>query len=326
MTNGTSQGLFVVVAILIFGIFVLISYLLFRDNLKPSLSGIFTDGLEQAERSLKGIEKEKLINVQSSREDETYIYAKIREADESKGETEIWVQAKKIDDGKLQLYGSSISDGSYSTGSSNMTGSLSIPDTINGMKITSSGSGVFQKAIFSGELRMPSGLTDIGAMAFRNSKFTGELKLSSGLTDIGYMAFYDSNFSGKLELPSVLSSIGNWAFQYSTFSGELKLPNKLTYIGYMAFYNSNFSDRLELPNGLTDIGTYAFYSSKFTGTLDVSNVNYVQGYAFGSSKIEKVIRGDVAMTDGSDLSDIYGIHPQAIQLSNGSYYNGSNDN
>lgn len=52
MTNGTSQGLFVVVAILIFGIFVLISYLLFRDNLKPSLSGIFTDGLEQAEESL----------------------------------------------------------------------------------------------------------------------------------------------------------------------------------------------------------------------------------------------------------------------------------
>lgn len=52
MTNGTSQGLFVVVAIVIFGIFVLISYLLFRDNLKPSLSGIFTDGLEQSVNSL----------------------------------------------------------------------------------------------------------------------------------------------------------------------------------------------------------------------------------------------------------------------------------
>lgn len=48
MTNGASQGLFVVVAIVIFGIFVLISYLLFRHNLKPNLSGIFTDGLEQA--------------------------------------------------------------------------------------------------------------------------------------------------------------------------------------------------------------------------------------------------------------------------------------
>ncbi|MEB6181093.1 hypothetical protein MXF01_10325 [Enterococcus casseliflavus] len=52
MTNGSSQGLFVVVAIVIFGIFVLISFLLFEDNLKPTLSGIFTDGLEQADNSL----------------------------------------------------------------------------------------------------------------------------------------------------------------------------------------------------------------------------------------------------------------------------------
>ena len=52
MTNGTSQGLFVVVAIIIFGIFVLISYMLFKDNLKPTLVNIFTDGLEQSENSL----------------------------------------------------------------------------------------------------------------------------------------------------------------------------------------------------------------------------------------------------------------------------------
>lgn len=47
MTNGTSQGLFVVVAIIIFGIFVFISYLLFKDTLKPTLANIFTDGFEQ---------------------------------------------------------------------------------------------------------------------------------------------------------------------------------------------------------------------------------------------------------------------------------------
>ncbi|HBC1835942.1 TPA: leucine-rich repeat domain-containing protein, partial [Enterococcus faecalis] len=47
MTNGTSQGLFIIVAIIIFGIFIAIGYLLFRDTLKPSLSTIFTDSLEQ---------------------------------------------------------------------------------------------------------------------------------------------------------------------------------------------------------------------------------------------------------------------------------------
>ncbi|HGP0303506.1 MULTISPECIES: hypothetical protein [Enterococcus] len=58
MTNGASQGLFVVVAIVVFGSFVLISYLLFRDNLKPSLSGIFKDGLEQATDNLTGVTNE----------------------------------------------------------------------------------------------------------------------------------------------------------------------------------------------------------------------------------------------------------------------------
>ncbi|MCW8790809.1 hypothetical protein [Enterococcus faecium] len=49
MTDGASQGLFVIVAIVIFGIFVLISYVLFRDTLQSSLANIFRDGLEQAE-------------------------------------------------------------------------------------------------------------------------------------------------------------------------------------------------------------------------------------------------------------------------------------
>ncbi|EHG5974508.1 hypothetical protein J5K75_002556, partial [Enterococcus faecalis] len=57
----TSQGLFVVVAIVIFGIFTLTSYLLFKDNLKPTLANIFTDGLEQADSYLSGVIKEKYL-------------------------------------------------------------------------------------------------------------------------------------------------------------------------------------------------------------------------------------------------------------------------
>lgn len=60
MTNGTSQGLFVIVAIVIFGIFVLISYILFKDNLKPSLSTIFTDSLNQTQINLAGNDLQEL--------------------------------------------------------------------------------------------------------------------------------------------------------------------------------------------------------------------------------------------------------------------------
>ncbi len=54
MTNGTSQGLFVVVAIVIFGIFVGLTYTLFgSEGLSNDLKGIFENGTEQANKSLK---------------------------------------------------------------------------------------------------------------------------------------------------------------------------------------------------------------------------------------------------------------------------------
>lgn len=53
MTNGSSQGLFVVVSVVIFGIFVSISYLLFRDQLTPSLASIFSDSILNTNKNIK---------------------------------------------------------------------------------------------------------------------------------------------------------------------------------------------------------------------------------------------------------------------------------
>ena len=48
MTDGTSQGLFIVVAIVIFGIFVVMAYILFEDTLSPAMASMFTEATEQA--------------------------------------------------------------------------------------------------------------------------------------------------------------------------------------------------------------------------------------------------------------------------------------
>lgn len=52
MTDGTSQGLFIVVAIVIFGIFVVLAYILFEDTLSPTLANMFTNATEQAQSRL----------------------------------------------------------------------------------------------------------------------------------------------------------------------------------------------------------------------------------------------------------------------------------
>ena len=52
MTGGSNQGLFVVVVIVIFGIFVSLGYLLFGDNLKPTLASIFKDSFENVNNTM----------------------------------------------------------------------------------------------------------------------------------------------------------------------------------------------------------------------------------------------------------------------------------
>lgn len=47
MTEGASQGLYVVVGIVIFGIFLGISYLLFRDKMQTEMGSIYSDSLNQ---------------------------------------------------------------------------------------------------------------------------------------------------------------------------------------------------------------------------------------------------------------------------------------
>lgn len=83
---------------------------------------------------------------------------------------------------------------------------------------------------------------------------------------------------------------------------------------------------MKLPTRLTKIGSRALYLSGFEGTLDISNIKYIQGTTFNSSKFVRVIRGSVEMNDVSVLNNQTGIHPKAIKLANGEFYNGSNDN
>ncbi|AYY09713.1 leucine-rich repeat domain-containing protein [Enterococcus sp. FDAARGOS_553] len=246
MTNGTSQGLFVVVAIIIFGIFILISYLLFRDTLKPSLANIFTDGLEQANTALNnGSIIENNINTDEKNTNiyNNQLYVKIRDKNESKNETEVWVLLEELKDDTYAIKASgikntsptyNINNPSYS-GSTSMTGDLILPDTINGKKITLIKEYAFCFSMFNGQLTLPKYLQSIGNQAFNNSKFSGSLTLPDSLQSIGGFAFYLSKFSGTLDISNV-TNIGAYAFWNSSISTVKNdsLDNKNKTIGSKA--------------------------------------------------------------------------------------------
>ncbi len=139
------------------------------------------------------------------------------------------------------------------------SGTLSLPDTINGKPVVR-----------------------IADYAFKETSFSGSIKLPNQLKDIGYRAFYYSkNFSGTLTLPSTLKSIQAEAFYMVPISGKLEVPDSVTYIGYDAFRECSLTS-LKLGKGLKYISEGAFaWNRDLDGVVEIpEGVEYVGESAF----------------------------------------------
>lgn len=319
MTDGSSQGLFVIVAVVIFGIFVLISYILFRDTMKPSLAKIYCDAFTMTSKRT-GLGKAGDCSVDSgdgsggdgtgSNDETSMTYYKIRDADEANGWSEVWVLTKTLPNGNVEIIDSGNKD-KFAEGDLGATliGDISFPNTVgDGLVIESIGVGSFRNAKFanvmklpdeliilddyslmnsnfSGEARFPENLEKIGIEALKNSRFTGKMNFPDSLKEIGEGAFDNSVFEGEINLPNDLEEIGDGAFAKSELTGTPTIPSSVTSIGDNAFANSKFTGSIEIPKSVTTIGENAFANSEFTGSLTLQDgLESIGNNAFGNSK------------------------------------------
>lgn len=319
MTNGSSQGIFVIVALVIFGIFVLISYLLFRDTMKPSLAKIYCDAFTITSKNTGfgklgncGVDSENGENGSGggSEDNVSMTYYKIRDADTEKGWSEVWVLVEKLDNGHVEIIDSGNKD-KFAEGDlgATLNGDISFPDTVgDGLIIENIGVGSFRNANFanvmklpneliilddyslmnsnfSGEAKFPENLEKIGIEALKNSRFTGKMNFPDSLKEIGEGAFDNSEFEGQLNLPTDLEEVGTGAFENSHFTGTPTIPSSVTSIGDNAFANSKFTGSIEIPKSVTTIGENAFANSEFTGSLTLQDgLESIGNNAFGNSK------------------------------------------
>ena len=179
------------------------------------------------------------------------------------------------------------SDGVKITGmNTNVTGgSLKIPETIGGKKVTEIAAKAFANMEFNGTLELPRNLEIIGESAFENCHFKGSLTLYS-TTSIGARAFAGCTFTGSLNLPEYVE-IGEGAFEgCSGFTGTLKIPALRTEISASAFKGCSGIEKLEFlsSSNVVEIGDSAFEGcSGLKGTLALpSTVTTVGKRAFAS--------------------------------------------
>lgn len=259
MTNGTSQGLFIVISVIIFGIFVLISYILFKDTMKTSLTAIFTDSLEQSSNNLDGS-----INIKdkNKQENDDYYFGYVQLDGDNSDMYLNYYEAKATGYVYLVAVYSKDSEGNYiqDTSGEKLTGHLNLPDKVNGKKVVAIGTNAgsqdgiwtFQSAQIS-SVKLPRYLQTIPTGLFNNS--TNLTKIVNGLPDgiasIGVNAFTNAPLTGTIKIPDGVVEIKDNAFNKATFSGTLTIPESTTMIGNSSFANSLFDNINNYSNDLT---------------------------------------------------------------------------
>ena len=180
--------------------------------------------------------------------------------------------------------------------SSKTSGSLDIPNKVNGYTVTSIGLYAFAGCSGLTSVTIPEGVTYIGDAAFAgcsgltsmtipssvtsigNNAFNGCTGLTSvtileGVTDIGDYAFSDCTGLTSMTIPSSVTSIGGGAFLNCSDLAKVIVPNIAAWCGIsfggqndnpLSFAKHLYSDEnteitdLVIPEGVTSIGKYAF--------------------------------------------------------------------
>jgi len=133
----------------------------------------------------------------------------------------------------------------------------------------------------SGDIVIPSKITEISANTFKNMGFANgtNLIMHDGVRKIGISAFELTKIKNSIEWPENLTIIENNAFARSGLNIQnFAFPIRIKSVGSGAFYNNALRGTLEIPNTLSVLGT---------GNLS-------------ATEIESVIIGDYLLYIGQD--------------------------
>ena len=192
-------------------------------------------------------------------------------------------------------------DGKYSCAVSPApTGDVSIPPTLNGVKVTSIGREAFENCPGLKSVTIPEGVKVIDWKAFRNCKELTSVTFPEGLTHIGYSVFVDCHGLKFVTLPSSLKVVGWGAFVRCVGLTSVTIPEGVTSIGNDAFNGCSGLKSVVIPDSVTSIGTRAFIGCReLTSVTIPAKVASIGEGAFGwCSKLKqiKLAAGNQAFT------------------------------
>ena len=133
---------------------------------------------------------------------------------------------------------------------------VTIPDTIDGRRVTSIGEYAFCDCESLTSVTIPDSVTSIGYRAFEDCTSLTSVTIPDSVTSIGNEAFYNCKSLTSVTIPDSVTSIG-----YSAFSGTPFYENdtrELVIYGKVLYKYIGTQTKVIIPNSVTSIGDYAF--------------------------------------------------------------------
>jgi len=176
----------------------------------------------------------------------------------------------------------------YTTNSGSITitkyigsgGVIIIPNTINGLSVTSIGPDAFMLCTNLSSVTIPNSVTSIGHNTFMYCDSLTNVTIPNSVTNIGDAAFLRCHGLSSITIPDSVTSIGKTAFavcprltgitvdklnsSYSSVAGVLFNKDQTALIQY---HSGGKAGSYTIPDGVTTVGTNAF-----TGCSSLTNV------------------------------------------------------
>lgn len=181
------------------------------------------------------------------------------------------------DDATYQLISFSSSDPTVTV--------LDIPETFQGIEVTSLGYGAFNNATTLKEITIPDSVTAIGYSAFNGCSNLTSVTLPNNLSIIQMNTFTDCASLTEITIPASVTTISDAAFSNCSSLLQVNLVEGLKTISNQAFYGCSNLESISLPNTVTAIGNQAFYScSNLVSAQLSSNLESIGINAFNNCR------------------------------------------
>jgi formylglycine-generating enzyme required for sulfatase activity len=179
-------------------------------------------------------------------------------------------------------------------------GDVIIPETINGLPVTSIGEwafgdwngpntsltsvtipnsvtsiGVhtFHRCTRLTSVTIPDSVTSIGEWAFESCNGLTSVTIGNGVTSIGSGMFYGCTGLTSVSIPNSVRNIVDWAFGNCTGLTSVSIPNSVRNIGRGVFSGCTSLTSITIPDGVTSIGEYAFSYCPSLIEISVNAIN-----------------------------------------------------